>query len=133
MARQCSVCAHPDIADINAQIIEGGASYRVLAQKYLVSEDALQRHRKNHLPKVAVQAAVEEREFGHHKKLRILEKVLFSVLHSRLKDEDHGLVLRAHGQILKHYEFELRLGEVEEIRRDLAELTEMIRAREEQR
>jgi len=55
------------------------------------------------------------------------------VLHSRLKDQDHGLVLRTHQQLLRHFEFELRLIEVEEIRRELADLTEIIKEREEMR
>ncbi len=43
------------------------------------------------------------------------------------------MALRTHGQLLRHYEFELKLGEIEEIRRELAELTEMIREREDSR
>lgn len=133
MSPRCSVCSHPDIADLNAQLVEGGASLRGIARKYLLSEDALQRHRKNHLPKAAIQEAVEEREVGHRRKLKILEHTLFLVLKRRLRDEDDALVLRAHGQLLRHYEFELRLAEVEEIKTQIAELTEMVRDREEMR
>jgi hypothetical protein len=130
MARKCSVCQHPDIADIDSVLVEGGVSYRGISQKYLLSEDSLQRHRKNHLPKREIQAAVEERAYGHHKKLEVLEKTLLLVLKRRLKDEDDGMVLRAHGQLLRHYEFEIKLTEIETIRRELSELTEMIRERE---
>jgi hypothetical protein len=114
-------------------MVEGGASIRVLARKYCLSEDSLSRHRKNHLPKAAIAAATESRAFDHHRKLHLLEKVLFSVLHSRLKEEDHGLVLRTHQQLLRHFEFELRLSEVEQIRKDLAELADLVREREEHR
>jgi hypothetical protein len=126
------VCSHPDIADLNAQLVEGGRSLRGLARIYALSEDSLQRHRKNHLPKREIQAAVEERAYGHHKKLKILEQTLLVVLKRRLRDEDDGMVLRAHGQLLRHYEFELRLTEVEEIKRELQALTEMIREKEAQ-
>lgn len=127
------MCSHPDSADINAQIVEGGVSYRSLARKFVLSEDSLARHRKNHLPKIAIAAATEEREYGHHKKLKVLEHTLFLVLKRRLKDQDDGMVLRAHGQLLRHYAFELQLGEVEEIKTQIAELTEQMREREETR
>lgn len=133
MSRKCAACAHPDRSAIDANLAEGGRSIRGIAQKYLVSEDSLSRHRRNHLPKSAIQAATEERETGHHRKLHLLEKVLFSVLHSRLKDQDHGLVLRTHQQLLRHFEFELRLTELEEIRRELEALTEMVKEKEEMR
>jgi hypothetical protein len=113
--------------------VEGGVSIRALSRKYLVSEDSLSRHRRNHLPKIAIAEATESRETDHRRKLRILEKVLFSVLHSRLKDADHALVLRTHGQLLRHYEFEVKLGELQDIRRELSDLTEIIKEREEMR
>lgn len=112
---------------------EGGASIRGLARKYLLSEDSISRHRKNHLPRFKVEAATETREFGHHQKLKLLERTLFSVLRRRFKDEDDGMVLRAHGQLLRHYAFELQLGEIEEIRREIEELREQMREREETR
>jgi len=133
VSRKCAVCSHPDRSAIDANLAEGGRSNRSLSQTFVLSEHSLARHRRNHLPKIAVAAATESREFGHHRKLKILEQVLFSVLHSRLKDQDHGLVLRTHQQLLRHFEFELRLIEVEEIRRELADLTEIIKEREEMR
>ncbi len=131
MSRKCAACSHPDRTAIDANLAEGGVSIRGISRKFLVSEDSLARHRKNHLPKIAIAAATESRAYDHHRKLAVLEKVLFSVLHSRLKDEDHGLVLRAHQQLLRHFDFELRLSEIEEIRKDLEELRETIEHREE--
>lgn len=133
MSRKCAACTHPDSADINALLAEGGRSIRGIARKYLLSEDSLSRHRKNHLPKIAVEAATEQREFDHHRKLVLLEKTLFMILKRRLEDEDDAMALRTHGQLLRHYAFELQLGEVEQIRRELAELTELVRDREELR
>lgn len=130
MSRRCSVCSHPDSADIDAQLVEGGGSNRDLARKYCLSEDSLSRHRRNHLPKIEIQAAADEREYGHHQKLKLLEKTLFMVLTRRLREEDDGMVLRVHGQLLRHYAFELQLGEVEEIRKDLEDLRREIERRE---
>lgn len=130
MARRCAVCAHPDVRAIDSVLVEGGRSLRGIARKYLVSEDSLSRHRKNHLPKAAILEATESRETDHHRKLRILEKVLFSVLTRRLKDQDDAVVLRTHASLLRHYEFELRLTELEDVKRDLEELREEIEHRE---
>lgn len=130
MSRRCGVCAHPDRSDIDSILAEGGESIRSLSQKYLLSEASISRHRKNHLPKREIQAATEERAFGHHRKLRVLEKTLFMVLKRRLTEEDDGMVLKVHAQLLRHFEFELRLTELEEVRKDLEELKEEIEHRE---
>ena len=49
MPRKCSVCAHPDLAEINAAIIRGD-SLRDIARQYHLSKDAVARHSKKHLP-----------------------------------------------------------------------------------
>lgn len=131
MSRRCGVCTHPDRKDIDSVLAEGGASIRSLSQKYLLSEASISRHRRNHLPKIAIQAAAESREIDHHTKLARLERVLYTVLLARLKEQDHGMVLRVHGSLLRNMEMELRLGDVEEIRREIAELAEQVRDREE--
>ncbi len=133
MSRKCAACQHPDIADINAQLVEGGVSNRALSRKFIISEDSLSRHRKNHLPKFEVQRRAESHQYDHFRKLKLLEQTLFSVLKRRFKDEDDGMVLRAHGQLLRHYEFEVRLGELAEIKAEIEELRETIKEREDMR
>jgi hypothetical protein len=93
----------------------------------------LSRHKANHLPKIAIEAVTESREFGHRRKLKILEHTLFLALKRRLRDEDDGMVLKVHASLLRHYEFELKLGELEEIKAEIAALTEMVREKEETR
>lgn len=46
--RHCSVCNHPEKDEIN-RLIERGYRLRDIAFEYCVSEDALSRHKKNHL------------------------------------------------------------------------------------
>jgi hypothetical protein len=133
MARRCSVCQHPDRASIDAQIAEGGRSNRALSQTFVLSEDAIARHKKNHLPKIAIAAATETRAYDHHRKLAVLEKALLLVFKRNLEAKDDPVVLRTHGSLLKHYAFELQLAEVEQIRKDLAELADLVREREEHR
>lgn len=130
MARRCGVCSHPDRRDIDSILIEGGVSLRGVSRKYLVSEDSLSRHRRNHLPKIAIQEATESRETDHHQKLARLERVLYTVLLARLKDEDHSLVPRVHASLLRNMEFELRLADVEDVKREIEQLKEALHERE---
>lgn len=133
MSRKCGVCSHPDRASIDANLAEGGRSNRSLSQIFVLSEHSLARHRKNHLPKIAIAAATEHRALDHHKKLRVLEKALLLVFRRNLEARDDPVVLRTHGSLLKHYAFELQLSEIEDIRKDLAELADLVRDREESR
>ncbi len=46
MARVCTICAHPNRAEIDARIVSGEI-YRTIASAYNVSESALKRHKKH--------------------------------------------------------------------------------------
>ena len=95
-----------------------------------MSKDSVSRHKAQHLPRVAVEAATDERQYDHHRKLKILETALYTILKRSLEDADDPVALRTHASLLKHYEFELKLGEIEEIKAELAELAETIKERE---
>jgi transposase-like protein len=55
MARLCTICSHPERSAIEAAIL-GGESMRRVAPVYGISDTALRRHRKDHLPIMLVQA-----------------------------------------------------------------------------
>lgn len=129
MPRVCSICSHPERKRIDALLVEA-VSNRRIADDFGLSESAVRRHAANHLPKREVEARTEMREDDHFQKLRLLEKTLFTVLTRRLREEDDSLVLRVHGQLLRHYDFELRLGELAEIKAEIEELREQIQERE---
>jgi hypothetical protein len=57
--RECTVCAHPDRAEIDEALV-GGASNRSVASLYDVSEAAVRRHKANHLPAKLVMAQAAE-------------------------------------------------------------------------
>ena len=129
MSRTCSICSHGQRRQIEAHILEN-VSNRAISRQFGLSKDSVSRHKAQHLPKVAVQAATDERRYDHHAKLRLLEKTLWSLLKRRFTDEDDGMCLRVHSSLLKNMEFELRLSEVEEIRRELEDLRREIEHRE---
>lgn len=132
MPRTCTICGHEQRRRIEVAMLEQ-APLRDIARRWGVSKDAASRHRKDHIPKAVIQGREDEREFSHFKKLKLLEKTLFSILTRRLVEEDDGMVLRVHGSLLKHYAFELQLGEIEAIKREIEELKDALREREDTR
>jgi acetylornithine/succinyldiaminopimelate/putrescine aminotransferase len=60
MPRKCSVCTHPDRVAIDEALV-GGTAISALSAKYRdISEDALGRHKANHLPAKLVMAQAAE-------------------------------------------------------------------------
>jgi hypothetical protein len=57
--RSCTTCTHPDREAIDEALVSGSA-LSALSAKYRVSEDALGRHKANHLPAKLVMAQAAE-------------------------------------------------------------------------
>jgi len=55
MPRVCTICTHPEREAINAALVTG-EPYRVIAQRYAASPDAVYRHKIDHLPAKLAQA-----------------------------------------------------------------------------
>lgn len=49
MPRTCTICGHPERAEIDRSLVEG-AAYRYIASRFDTSTAALQRHKADHLP-----------------------------------------------------------------------------------
>lgn len=49
MGRQCTVCAHKDLDEIN-KLLLCSDSYRDIARQFGLSKDALARHKESHIP-----------------------------------------------------------------------------------
>ncbi len=62
MPRACSVCQHPDVADIDAELVRGISPYQLEARHSALSHDAIRRHKGGgHIPNKLLKAqAVEE-------------------------------------------------------------------------
>jgi hypothetical protein len=134
------VCSHPDIADLDAQLVEGGKSLRGLARIYALSEDSLQRHRKRHLPQAVAQAAEEkavekgadllDRIRAAEAKLSGYERIAYSLAQKGFRQGDDALVLRALSEArrasvesrLRLWDLELRVAETREIAQRLEEI-----------
>ena len=51
MGRQCTVCAHKDVDEIN-RLLLCSDSYRDIARQFGLSKDAVARHRESHIPEL---------------------------------------------------------------------------------
>lgn len=60
MPPRCTVCSHPQRAEIDAALVEGAQSNRIIANQFGVSYQAVQRHSVKHLPAGLVAAAEAE-------------------------------------------------------------------------
>src|SRR5215210_8618424 len=56
MARACTICSHPEIDEINENMVLHKLSNRRIATQYGVSESAARRHKAKHLPATLAQA-----------------------------------------------------------------------------
>ena len=56
MGRQCTVCAHNDIEEIN-RLLLCSDSYRDIARQFALSKDALSRHKESHIPELLSKSA----------------------------------------------------------------------------
>ncbi len=146
MSRKCAACTHPDSADINAQLAEGGTSIRGLSRKFLLSEDSLQRHKKRHLPQAVAQAAEKkgaekgadllDRIKSAEAKLSGYEKIAYSLAQKGFRLGDDALVLKALSEArrsavesrLRLWNLELQVTETREIAARLEDVERQIGA-----
>ncbi len=144
MSRKCAACQHPDAADINAHLAEGGRSLRVLSRTYALSEDSLQRHRKNHLPQAVAQAAeakgiergadLLDRIRAAEAKLSGYERIAYSLAQKGFRLGDDALVLKSLSEArrsavesrLRLWDLELRVTEVRELDDRIREIEQVV-------
>jgi len=60
MPRRCTVCAHPERAEIDRTLATGNVPFSRIASRYGVHEAAIRRHSADHLPAVMAEAAQAE-------------------------------------------------------------------------
>lgn len=63
MPRVCTICTHPEREPINAALV-AGEPFRVIAQRFATSPDAVYRHKQEHLPAIMVKSE-QAKEVAH--------------------------------------------------------------------
>src|SRR5690242_19426041 len=74
--RPCTVCSHPKRESIDRDLIEGGSAVRVAAKFRAITEDAVTRHARKHLPQRLAKAAAAKETVTADRALAQLEKCL---------------------------------------------------------
>ena len=111
MPRRCSICSHERLEEID-QALVGGVALSEMAAKYRVSEDALSRHKANHLPDVLTKAQGAKeavRADDLLTQVRELQARTLAILEEAHDSGEHRTALAAIGQARANLELQARL------------------------
>ncbi len=117
MPRVCTICAHDQRPAIDGALV-GGEALRGIARTFRVSDDALARHKADHLPTALVKAQ-EAEDVGHAidivKQLKLINQATLSVLKEARDRGNHDTQLKAVDRVQKQIELQAKLiGELDE-------------------
>ena len=117
MPQSCSICTHPQRAEIEKALVAGEA-LRDIAGRCPVSRSALHRHKQDHLP-AHLAKAHEEESIGQAidvvRQLKAINAACLEILQSSRADKKHSISLRAVDRIQKQIELQARLiGELQD-------------------
>lgn len=117
MPRSCTVCTHPNRAEIDRALISGTA-LRDIARRWSVSKDAAARHKADHLPATLTKAK-EAEDVAHAidvvRQLRAINAAALGVLRDARDRKDGELVLKAVDRVYRQIELQAKLiGELDE-------------------
>lgn len=111
MPRHCSVCTHPNRADIDRALVNGSA-YRDVAGRFGLSKSAVARHQAEHLPAALVQGAAardEVRALDVTQQLAAINAASVAILRQAQAARDGDLALKAIDRIAKQVELQSKL------------------------
>jgi hypothetical protein len=106
--RRCTICDHPELEQINLELVRGFMNLTDLAKKYNVGRMALTRHKENHIPKALAREHLERKaeaadgllaevEKLHARAWQLIEKAekdkKFSAAASAIKEARNSLEL----------------------------------------
>ena len=117
MPRICTICTHGQRRALDKALAAGG-NVRELSALYRVSEDALSRHKRDHLP-ATVAKAQEQEDVAHAldvvKQLKAINGASLRVLQEARDARDGDLALKAVDRIHRQIELQAKLlGELDD-------------------
>ncbi len=111
MPRRCSICHHERLEEIDRALVEGTAISEIAA-KYRVSDDALSRHKANHLPDALVKAQRAKETMRADdllSQVRDLQARTLTILEVAHGSGEHRTALAAIGQARANLELQAKL------------------------
>ena len=113
----CTVCRHPQLAEINKALVAGTA-LRNIAEHYALSATALHRHKEEHLPKLLTKAVAAEevrQALDVVQQLRHINAATLTVLRDAKAAGEGELVLKAIDRVYRQIELQAKLlGDLDE-------------------
>ena len=115
MPRVCSVCTHPNRAEIDRALLAGETSNRRVAAQYAVTERAIRDHKRNHLAARMQQAAAKNAEADIRTaidvvgQLKAINGAALQVLKDARSANDGDLALKAIDRIQRQLELQAKL------------------------
>lgn len=117
MPRICTICAHDDRTAIEHEIVAGTSAQKI-SVLFRVSEDAVQRHKAEHVPPKladARKAADDESALDVVKQLRAINGASLQILHEARQAQDPQTALKAVDRIQRQIELQAKLlGQLDE-------------------
>lgn len=111
MPQTCSICIHPDRAEIEKALI-AGEPLRDIERRCPVSRSALHRHRQEHLSQRLVKAAEHEdlaQAIDVVRQLKAINAATLEILQQSRADGKHAVSLRAVDRVQKQIELQAKL------------------------
>lgn len=115
MPPKCTVCIHAKRAAIDRALLDGSGSLRDIAGQFSVSRNALDRHKKAHLPERMAEVAERNAEADIRtaidvvRQLKAINGASLSILKEARDAKDGSLALQATDRILKQIELQAKL------------------------
>jgi len=117
MPRICTICAHDDRKAIEREIVAGTSAQKISAL-FRVSEDAVQRHKAEHLPPKLVEArkATDDAQaLDVITQLRTINGASLQILYNARQAQDPQTALKAIDRIQRQVELQAKLlGQLDE-------------------
>lgn len=114
MARQCSICTHPQRAEVEAAIASG-TPYRAVARQYATSKDAIRRHADGCITeavaaaKAAKQTETEKQGMTTLERLEDALRQTLGIVEKAQAGGDLRLALSGLDSVRKHLELSAKL------------------------
>jgi hypothetical protein len=112
VARNCSICVHPERSHIDLDLISG-RPYRDISGRHGVSKSAVERHASEHLASAIARGAQSRDRIDAGlliAELRVLREVTLGVLEEARAAEQHSVALAAIARLEKQAELVGRLA-----------------------
>ncbi len=111
MPRTCTICTHPERANIEAALT-AGTSYRNIAKQFDVGFSSINRHAAEHIQETIKQTQTAKEE-AHGldvvKQLQVINGITLAILQEARKDKMHALALSAIDRVQKQIELQAKL------------------------